>query len=256
MKEFLDISDLLGMPDPASAHAPQIDFMMALVHWLMLLLFVGWGAYYVYVLIRFRRSKNPVASYEGTRGKYSTVQESGVILAEALLLVVFAFPIWGFLKNEFPPVEDSVQVHVVAEQFAWNFHYPGDDGVFGRRDINLIDLSTNPLGLDLEDPAAEDDIVTVNEFHLPVNRTIIVTLTSKDVIHSFALPHMRVKQDAIPGLEIPIWFRPLKTGDFELSCAQLCGLSHYRMRAHLTVHTQEEYDVWRQEALEEQKEFM
>ena len=256
MREFLDISHLLGMPDPASAHAPEIDYMMALVHWLMLVLFVGWGIYYIYVLLRFRGSKNPVASYEGTKAKYSTYQESGVVVAEALLLVVFAFPIWGFLKNEFPPAEESVEVHVVAEQFAWNFHYPGDDGAFGRRDINLIDLATNPLGLDMTDPAAQDDIVTVNEMHLPVNRPVIVRLTSKDVIHSFALPHMRVKQDAIPGLEIPLWFRPTKTGDYEISCAQLCGLSHYRMRGYLTIHSQEDYEAWRAEALELQREFM
>ncbi|NNE36348.1 MAG: cytochrome c oxidase subunit II [Rhodothermales bacterium] len=256
MKEFLDISEWLGMPEAASAHAPEIDFMMALVHWLMLLLFVGWGIYYIYVLIRFRKSKQPNALYEGTKAKYSTYQESGIVVVEAVLLVVFAFPIWGFLKNEFPPAEESVEVHVIAEQFAWNFHYPGEDGVFGRRDINLIDLATNPVGLDMSDPAAQDDITSVNEMHLPVNRPIIIQLSSKDVIHSFALPHMRVKQDAIPGLVIPIWFRPTKTGDYEISCAQLCGLSHYRMRGFLTVHTQEAYDAWLVEALELQREFM
>ncbi len=248
MKEFLDISDLLGMPEAASAHAPQIDFMMALVHWLMLVLFVGWGAYYIYTLIRFSKKRQPEAVYEGAKGKYSTVQETGVVLAEALLLVGFAFPVWGFLKNDFPAANESVEVHVVAEQFAWNVHYPGPDGVFGRRDIGLIDLVSNPLGIDFTDPAAEDDITTVNELHLPVDKPAIVHLSSKDVIHSFGIPQMRVKQDAIPGLVIPMWFKPTKTGDYEIACAQLCGLSHYRMRGFVTIHEQAAYAAWLQEA--------
>jgi cytochrome c oxidase subunit 2 len=251
MKEFFDISGLLGLPESASAHAADIDFMMALVHWLMLLLFVGWGAYFIYVLFRFRASKQPVASYEGAVGKYSKYQESAVVLAEATLLVVFAFPIWGLLKNEFPAEEESFNVHVIAEQFAWNVHYPGADGVFGARDIELIDLVSNPIGIDYNDPAATDDIVTVNELHLPVNRSAIVKLTSKDVIHSFGVPQLRIKQDAIPGLEIPIWFTPTVSGEYEIACAQLCGLSHYRMRGFVTVEPQSDVDSWLQEIADE-----
>ncbi len=255
MKEFFDISHLLGMPDAASAHAPQIDFMMALVHWLMLVLFVGWGIYYIYALVRFRSKRQPQAVYEGAKGKYSTVQESGVVLAEALLLVVFAFPVWGFLKNDFPEASESVEVHVVAEQFAWNIHYPGPDGIFGRRNVEMIDLVSNPLGLDRSDPAAADDISTLNELHLPVDKPVILHLSSKDVIHSFGIPEMRVKQDAIPGLVIPIWWKPTKTGDYEIACAQLCGLSHYRMRGFVTIHEQAEYAAWLEEAAEMQEAF-
>ena len=102
MLDFLDISKYLGMPAPGSAHAPGIDLMMAMVHWLMLFLFVGWGAYFIYVLFRFRQSKNPKASYDGAVGKYSKIQEGAVILFESALLVGFAFPLMGQLKNEFP----------------------------------------------------------------------------------------------------------------------------------------------------------
>ncbi len=251
MRELLDISKFLGMPTEASAHAGDIDFMMAMVHWLMLLLFVGWGTFFIYTLIRFRRSNNPTASYEGTTGKYSKIQEAGVILAEATLLVGFAFPMWNTLKNEFPMAESAFEVHVIAEQFAWNIHYPGPDGVFGRREIALVDVVSNPIGLDSTDPASADDVVMVNELHLPVNRPAIVHLTSKDVIHSFSLPEMRIKQDAIPGLEIPIGFKPVKTGEFEIACAQLCGLSHYRMRGFLTVESQAEVDAWLVQMTEE-----
>ena len=107
-----------------------------------------------------------------------------------------------------------MRVRVIAQQFAWNIHYPGPDGVFGRTDIKLLDEQTNPIGLDRKgDPHAKDDIVTINQLHLPVNRPVIVEITTKDVIHSFFLPVMRVKQDAIPGMIIPVHFVATKTSD-------------------------------------------
>ena len=106
-----------------------------------------------------------------------------------------------------PPESQAVVVQVTAEQFAWNVRYAGPDGVFGRTDLKLIDLQSNPLGVDREGPGA-DDVVTLNQLYLPANKPIIVKLRSKDVIHSFGVPEFRVKQDAIPGLTIPIWFVP------------------------------------------------
>lgn len=250
--EWLDISKYMGLPPGASAHAAQIDHMLSLVHWLMLLLFVIWAPFFIYTLIRFRRSRNPQANYFGTRSHLSNYLEGGVIVAECVLLFGFAFPVWGELRNQFPSEEESAVVHVIGEQFAWNMHYPGADGIFGRRDIALIDVVTNPIGLDMEDPYARDDIVTLNELHLPVNRPAIIYLTSKDVIHSFALPEMRVKQDVIPGLDIRIWFVPTRTGESEIACAQLCGIGHYRMRGYVTIHTPEEYEAWLNQAAAEQ----
>ena len=110
-----------------------------------------------------------------------------------------------------PPANEALVVQVTGEQFAWNMHYPGPDRVFGRTDIKLLDLQSNPLGLDRTDPAAKDDVTTVNQLYLPVNRPVIVRLRSKEVIHSFGVPEFRVKQDAIPGLTIPIWFIPTVT---------------------------------------------
>lgn len=248
MNDLLDISSLLGMPPNASSHGGDIDFMMGLVHWLMLILFVIWAPYFIYALIRFRARKHPNATYAGAKGQLSKYLEGGVVLAEVGLLVGFAFPQWAVLKNDFPAEDESVIVHVVGEQFAWNVHYPGADGTFGRRDPALVDAALNPLGLDRNDPAAADDITTVNELYLPVDRPVIVHLTSKDVIHSFSLPSMRVKQDAIPGLDIPVWFIPTQTGEYEIGCAQLCGIGHYRMRGYLTIQTAEEFAAWLQEA--------
>jgi cytochrome c oxidase subunit 2 len=202
----------LGMPLDGSAHGPAIDSMMGLVHWLMLALFVGWGIYFVYSLARFRQKKNPTANYHGTKTKLSTYAEVGVAVIEVVLIVGFAVPLWSQRVDDFPPAKESTVVRVVAEQFAWNTHYPGPDGVFGRTDIKLVS-GDNPLGLDRSDPNAKDDIFTVNNLNLPVGKPAIVYLSSKDVIHSFGLPLFRVKQDAIPGEVIPVWFVPTKTTD-------------------------------------------
>ena len=142
-----------------------------------------------------------------------------------------------------PPKDKSLQVHIVAEQFAWNIHYPGKDGVFGKMDPKLITAS-NPLGLDPNDANGKDDVITLNQLHIPVDTPVIVNLSSKDVIHSFTLPVMRVKQDVIPGQVIPIWFEAKSTGNFEIACAQLCGLGHYRMRGFFIVDTKENFAKW------------
>ncbi|MEE9288085.1 MAG: cytochrome c oxidase subunit II, partial [Bacteroidota bacterium] len=193
------MSKYLGLPFDASANGVEIDNMMGLVHWLMLVLLVGWGAFFIYCLIRFRKSRNPKANYVGVKSHLSSYSEVGIAIVEGILLIGLAFPIWAEIRTEFPPEENSTVIHVVAEQFAWNVHYPGDDGVFGRRDISLI-TPENPLGLDRSDPDAKADITTINQLNLPVNKPVIVHLTSKDVIHSFGIPVMRVKQDVIPGM--------------------------------------------------------
>jgi cytochrome c oxidase subunit 2 len=239
------------MPIGASAHAGEVDHIMALVHWLMLVMFVGWSMFFVYVLVRFRRSRQPKASYHGVRGRWSTSAEVGVLVAEVILLAFFSIPFWSANVDALPPEQESTVVRVVAEQFAWNVHYPGPDGVFGRTDMRLVSAD-NPLGLDRSDPAAKDDITLVNELTLPVGRPVIVWLSTKDVIHSFALPQMRVKQDAVPGVLQPVWFTPTEMGQWDIACAQLCGLAHYRMRGIYRIVTPEEYEAW----LEEEAEYL
>ncbi len=233
----------LGLPVAASTHAGEIDHMIVLVHWLMAVLFVGWGVFFVFVLFRFRRGANPTASYTGAKGKISKGTEVAVAIIEVLLLVFYAIPAWAKRVRAFPSESEAVVVRVVAEQFAWNVHYPGPDGKFGRTDIKLIG-SDNPLGLDRRDPAAKDDITTINQLNLPVDRPVLVHLSSKDVIHSFGLTEMRVKQDAIPGMTIPVWFIPNRVGEYEISCSQLCGLGHFRMRGFITIQNAADYQKW------------
>jgi cytochrome c oxidase subunit 2 len=242
------------MPLQASTHAAEIDQMTILVHWLMLVLFVGWGAFFLFVLVRFRSGANPRASYTGAKGKISKGTEVAVAVVEVILLVVYAIPAWAKRVSAFPSENDQQVVHVrvVGEQFAWNIHYPGVDGRFGRTDVKLVSAD-NPLGLDRSDPSAKDDITTINQLTLPVNRPVLVHLSSKDVIHSFGLYEMRVKQDAVPGLDIPVWFIPNVTTEemrrklgkpdfeYEITCSQLCGLGHFRMRGFVNVKTEAEY---------------
>jgi len=251
------------LPRNAAAHGAEIDRIIVLLHWLMLFLFVGWSLYFIYVLFRFRAGRNPQASYTGVESHFSSYLEGGVVLAEAILLVGFAIPAWARWVTPHSPDVDALQVRVVAEQFAWNVHYPGPDGVFGTVDVNLVDAA-NPLGLDRQDPFAKDDVTTINQLHLPVNRPVTVLLSSKDVIHSFFLPVMRVKQDSIPGMEIPVHFVPVATTPeeaqlpgcaanlscWEIACAQLCGLGHYRMRGFFQVHTQADFDSWMDQQVE------
>jgi cytochrome c oxidase subunit 2 len=230
----------LGLPIQASTHAQEIDHMISLVHWLMLVLFVGWGLFFVYVLFRFRKGANPKADYVGAKGKFSKGVEIAVVVAEAVLLVGYAIPAWATRVKQFPSENEAVVVRVVGEQFAWNVQYPGADAKFGRTDIKLV-TADNPLGLDRSDPNAKDDLTTINQLTLPVDRPVLVHLSSKDVIHSFGLFEMRVKQDAIPGLDIPVWFIPNRIGDYEISCSQLCGLGHYRMRGFLNIKSDADY---------------
>ena len=233
----------LGLPVPASTHAGEIDHMMVLVHWLMLVLFVGWGAFFLFVLVRFRKGANPTANYAGAKGKLAKSTEVLVAIIEIVLLVFYAIPSWATRVGPLPSENEAFVVRVVAQQFEWNVQYPGRDGKFGRVDMKLVSAD-NPLGLDRRDPNAKDDITTVNQLNLPVDRPILVHLSSKDVIHSFGLYEMRVKQDAIPGMEIPVWFIPNRPGDYEIACSQLCGLGHYRMRGFVTIQRQSDFETW------------
>jgi cytochrome c oxidase subunit 2 len=243
------VLEWLGQPVAASGHASQVDLIMVIVHWMMLVLFVGWGAFFVYVLVRFRQGRQAAANYEGLRGRWSTWVEGGVLLAEVILLAFFSVPAWSARVDTLPSEREATVVRVVAEQFAWNAHYPGADGEFGRTDITLVDPD-NPIGLDRADPKGKDDITTINQLNLPVGKPVLVFLSSKDVVHSFGLPQMRVKQDAIPGIVQPVWFTPTATGEWDIACSQLCGLGHYRMKGVYTIQSQADYEAWLAEEAE------
>jgi len=165
----------------------------------------------------------------------------GLIGALEVSDVVIGHELWKQLYG--PPPEDVFVVEVTAQQFAWNVRYPGRDGKFGRTNLRFVS-DGNPLGIDPEDSAARDDVVLLNEIHLPLHRPVVVRVRSKDVIHSFFIPAFRLKQDAVPGMQTQIWFIPKRAGEFEIACAELCGLGHYRMRGMLTVEGEESLRAW------------
>ena len=264
---MIDILHKLGLPINMSVQGAAIDEINAIVHWLMLVLFVGWGIFFIVSLVKFRASKNAKADYVGVKSHLSSLLEAVVAVIEIVILFGFGFPIWAARVTDVPSTYESVHLRVVAQQFAWNFLYPGPDGKFGKTRADLVDEQENPVGLDRSSDNASDDFYTVNQLHVPVNKKIRIDLSSLDVIHSFTLPELRVKQDAIPGMVIPVHFTATMTSDeflkttigtkregksLEVTCAQLCGLGHYRMRGFFTVHDDEGYQAW----LDEQAEYL
>jgi cytochrome c oxidase subunit 2 len=151
---------------------------------------------------------------------------------------------WSRLYSA-PPANAQI-VEVTGRQFFWYIRYPGPDGKLARTDPTLVSQS-NPLGLDPNDPATKTDLVVTNELHLVVDRPVEVRIRSIDVIHSFFLPNFRVKQDAVPGRTVDIWFTPDKAGNYQIACAQLCGVGHYTMRGNVTVQSQDAFDQWLQQ---------
>lgn len=232
-----------GLPLDISTHGKSIDDLIVYFHIFMAVLFIGWFIFLIYLLVRFRARPGHKAEYHVHHSKVPTALEAGVLIVEIVLLVGFSFPIWHQYRNQMPDMANAMNVRIVAEQFAWNVHYPGADGVFGKTSPSLMSAG-NPVGLDANDPASKDDVVAINQLHVPVHKPVNIELTSKDVIHSFFLPVARVKMDVIPGQKVPVWFETTQAGDFEIACAQLCGLGHYRMRGFFVVEEQAKFTEW------------
>ena len=235
---------LLGLPVLASEEGKGVDGLIIYVHLLMLVLFVGWLTYFAYTLWRFRRNRHPRADHLGVRSHTSSYLEVGVAGIEAALLIFIAIPLWARAVDKFPPESEATLVQVVAQQFNWNYRYPGRDATFGRQDMRFVS-ETNIFGVDPADAAGKDDVQLLNEMRVPVNKPVITYISSKDVIHSFKIPAMRVAQDAIPGMRIPIHFTPTKEGSYRIYCAQLCGNGHAAMaQGVLIVQSPAAYAEW------------
>lgn len=200
-------------------------------------------ALYVWKYSSRAAAERPIRAFPG--GAMPMVVGAIVLVgAEILTLTLVGSKVWAgiFMAHADP---SSLQVDVQAEQFAFYFRYPGPDGKFGAIDPSKVsDANDNFFGLDpANDTTARDDIVSAS-LVIPVNRPILLTLHSRDVGHAFFVPELRIQQDFVPGLVIPIHFTATKTGKYELVCTQLCGLGHYNMRAYVEVKTADEYDQW------------
>jgi cytochrome c oxidase subunit 2 len=258
-----------GLPVAASTFAGQIDFGIWLIHIAMFGIFILWGIFFTYLLVKYRRrdgvpaqrdehddapakisvpdafSKFPFAEflYKNSGELKSLIPDVLVMTFEIGLIVFYALPVWHRIKMTTPDPKDALVVEVTAEQFGWIIRYPGPDGKFSPLKPELVHFN-NPLGLDRTDPDAADDVVVGNELHLPVDTKVLIKLRSQDVIHDFFVPEFRLKQDAMPGMEIPMWVEPNRVGHYELACAQLCGFGHSLMRGDVYVESREDFDKW------------
>lgn len=242
---YLFIAKPFWFPVLASVHGANIDGLFMTVLIVSGIAFVIVQGMLGFFVARYGQNGAEKASYWHDNPK----AEAFLLITTAVILTVLVFMgqrVWASVYFSDPPA-DAMVVDITSEQFTWDFHYAGPDGAFGRTDTKLI-TATNNIGIDRSDPAAKDDVVVINEMHIPTGRAVRVRLRSKDVIHSFFLPNLRIKQDAVPGMAIEVWFTPNRPGQYEIACAELCGLGHYRMKAFLTIDdSQENFNKWLQE---------
>ncbi len=236
------------LPESISAHSPPIDHQFKIT---LVIIGIGFALTHAalgYAVWRFR-SKNGERATHSSGGARVEIILASITAVIFIALAITGQRVWAQLRlNQAPP--DAVEVEAVAQQFQWNFRYPGPDGIFGRTDPRLYNDADNsigarpgPLGIDPNDPAGKDDVV-MTTLAAPINRPIKLTLRSKDVIHDFYVPALRLKQDAVPGMKININFTATREGRYEIACAELCGMFHHQMRALLDVKSSRDYEEW------------
>lgn len=209
------------LPPGASTFTGEIDWLYYLILVITGLAFVLVEALLVVFLVRYRARPGRKAHYVHGSSR-AEVWWTAVTAIVVVLIGFLSAPAWGRIKGRDAAPAGSLPLRVLGKQFEWHFTYPGADGRLGT----------------------DDDFTLRNQLHVPVNRPVAMTLEAEEVIHSFFIPAFRLKQDAVPGMHIPAWFQATQTGQYEIACAELCGLGHYRMRARATVHASEEFDRW------------
>jgi cytochrome c oxidase subunit II len=215
---------LRWLPEDVSTYGHEIDALFYLIYYITAVTFILVTVLMVVFLVKYREQPGRRAIY--THGN-TTLEIIWTIIPAAILIVLSFMSVstWAKVKRSVPPTDFEIQV--TAKQFNWEVVYPGADAKFGT----------------------SDDVNFDNDLHVPVNKVVRIHLGSRDVIHSFFLPNLRLKQDAVPGRTIPVWFEATKPGKYELPCAELCGFGHSGMKGWLYVHTPEEYAKWAAENL-------
>jgi cytochrome c oxidase subunit II len=240
------------LPSAIAAHGSAIDHQLKVT-----LVVIGLGFFLVNLALgitiwraRTIDEGRPIYSPSNWRIELAWTLVIAIIF---IAVAVSGQRLWDRLRLNQPP-SGAIRIEVTGQQFVWHFRYPGADGKFGRSDPKLYNDAdnANPLGIDPRDPAGEDDVVS-SSLVVPIGRPINLILRSKDVIHSFFAPALRLKHDAVPGMAINIHFEALQTGRYEIACAELCGLLHHQMRANLDVKSQADYESWYEERLRKKR---
>jgi len=234
--------DDFSLPAAISQAAHEIDAQFALTLVITGVAFVLAEGLLGWFILKYRDRPGSVARY--VHGNNPIEIASAVVVGIVFVsLAVLGLKVWREVHLSGTPA-GSMPVEITGEQFAWNVRYPGPDGKFGRTSPELYDPTANPVGIVPDDPAGKDDVIALNTLAVPVGRPIELRLRSKDVLHSFFMPVLRIKQDTVPGMEIPLRFLAEKTGAYEVACAELCGLGHYRMRGMLQVLDPGAFEAW------------
>jgi cytochrome c oxidase subunit 2 len=229
-----------GLPQLASNWG-TIDAMIVVTTVVTVIAFIAVNIVMAYFIYRYRHREGQRAVYLVDNHRLEKVLIGVTSIGIVALLAPGLFVYSSIIS---PPVE-AHKIEVFSQQWAWGYRYPGQDGKLGRTDIRLINAK-NSLGVDAKDPASQDDIVIPpgGQLHLPVNKAVQLELRAKDVLHSFYVPQFRIKMDTVPGEVTHTWFTPTTIGTFEVLCAELCGLAHYKMKSLVIVESEEKFQEW------------
>ena len=209
------------LPKDVSAHGHEIDSLFYFILALTGVVFVATEVALFWFMWKYDASARQGEKATYVHGNHTLEVVWTIIPAATLLfLAIYQMNAWANVKMRRPDMPPTVEV--VGRQFEWRLRYPGSDGLLGT----------------------PDDLHLVNDLHLPVDEQVLVQLKSMDVLHSFFLPNLRIKQDAVPGMKIPVWFQGTETGSFDIVCAELCGWGHYKMKGRITFVTRPEFDAW------------
>jgi len=243
---YFFIAKTWWFPPPISQHGVAYDAQFNRTLVVVGIIFFLAQVILGYVILKFRNDGGR-ASYTHGNNKMETLWTSATAVL-FLSLVLMGTKIWaGVHFDDAPP--DAIPIEVLAKQFAWSFRYPGPDGKFGHTELKYVnDSAGNPFGIDDHDTAGKDDI-TSGSLKIPAGKPIKLILHSRDVIHNFFVRELRMKQDIVPGMEIPLHFQtdPGTVGIFEVPCSELCGLGHFQMRTTMQVMSPSDFDKWLQD---------
>ncbi len=240
---------LLGWWAPPGAItdlARLLDQQLALTFVITGIIFVVSQLALGYAVVRFGRRRAEPARYFEKNNRWELLWTSAAAVL-FLGLTLMGYSAWAEVRFDSARSNrdaDALEIEVVAQQFVWNFRYPGADGRFGPSDPRLIDDSLgNPVGVDRDHADGADDLISAR-LMVPVDREITLLLKAKDVLHNFFVPELRIKMDTVPGLVGRLPFKADTVGEYEIACSELCGLGHYRMRAYLEVVEPARYEQW------------